>query len=148
MTLLLPLVALCLAMALPAQAAINAQLARALGSPLAATAVSFATGAVAMALVTLAVARDAPLLENAARTPLWILLAGGVLGATYVLGNIVLVPRLGAATLFAFAIAGQLAAALAMDQFGLLGLAVREASPGRLAGALMVLAGAVMVRVL
>jgi transporter family-2 protein len=71
-----------------------------------------------------------------------------VLGTIYVIGNILLVPKLGTAVLFAFAIAGQLLAALVIDQYGLLGLAVRELSLGRIAGVAMVLAGAVMVRVL
>ncbi len=56
--------------------------------------------------------------------------AGGVLGTIYVIGNILLVPKLGTAVLFAFAIAGQLLAALVIDQYGLLGLAVRELSLG------------------
>ena len=147
-TLIFPLLALCAAMVLPVQAAINAQLARGLDNPFAATAVSFATGALAMGVLTLLVSRELPTFGAIAKIPLWVIFAGGVLGTIYVIGNILLVPKLGTAVLFTFAIAGQLLAALVIDQYGLLGLAVREISLGRVAGVAMVLAGAVMVRVL
>lgn len=147
-SLFLPLVALCVAMVLPVQAAINAQLARGLGSPFAATALSFASGAAAMTALTLVLLRGLPPAEAFSRTPLWVLFGGGVLGAGYVLGNILLVPRLGAATLFSAAIAGQLLAAMVIDQYGLLGVAAREISAGRIAGVALVIVGAVMVRVL
>ena len=38
------------------------------------------------------------------------------------------------------------AAAIILDQFGLLGSAVREISPGRIAGALLLIAGVVLIR--
>lgn len=147
-TLLLPLIALLAATALPIQAAINAQLARGVGSPIVAAAISFAAGAVVLALVAVVLVRGLPPVAEIAKTPLWLFVAGGALGTLYVTSNVVLAPKLGAATLFSFAIAGQLLAALAMDQFGLLGLAVRELSIGRIAGAALVLVGALMVRLL
>jgi transporter family-2 protein len=59
-----------------------------------------------------------------------------------------LIPRLGAAALMAFLVAGQLIAGMVIDRIGLLGVAVREISVGRIAGALLLVAGAVMVRYL
>jgi transporter family-2 protein len=148
-SIVLPLCALAAAMALPVQAAINAQLARALGgNPIAATAMSFASGLVLLFALTLLFARDIPPLAQLQKTPWWIFVSGGALGTLYLVGNVVLVPRLGAATLFTFAIAGQLTAALLLDRIGFLGLAVREISVGRLAGAALVVLGAVMVRTL
>jgi bacterial/archaeal transporter family-2 protein len=145
-TFLLPLCGLLAAMLLPVQAAVNAQLARALGNPVAATAVSFGAGFCLLVLLCLVVFRELPPLAQIARIPPWLFFTGGTLGVIYLVGNVVLVPRLGAATLFTFAIAGQLTCALLLDQFGLLGLAVREISLGRVAGAVLVLVGAVMVR--
>jgi transporter family-2 protein len=145
--LLLPLCALAAAMVLPLQAAINGQLARALGgNPIAATAVSFASGLVVLVVLTLTFARDLPPASELARYPLWLFVSGGVLGTIYLASNVILVPRLGAGTVFTFAIAGQLVSALLLDRFGVLGLAVREISLGRIAGAVLVLVGAVMVR--
>ncbi|WP_406855851.1 DMT family transporter [Alsobacter sp. KACC 23698] len=148
LTILLPLVALLAATALPVQAALNAQLARGVGNPILAGAISFAAAAILLAGIVGLFVRDYPSAEQWSRVPLWLFVVGGALGAVYVCANIVLVPRLGAATLIAFAIAGQLIAALLLDQFGLLGLAMREISLGRVAGVALVLVGAVMVRVL
>ena len=47
-----------------------------------------------------------------------------------------------------FAIAGQLLAAMLLDRFGVLGMAVRETTLGRLAGAALLIAGVVLIRVL
>ncbi|MGB3415914.1 MAG: DMT family transporter [Mesorhizobium sp.] len=130
------------------QAPINAELARGLGSTLAAAAISFLSGAIVLGLVTLVVARtqDATI---AWRGPqLWLFVIGGCLGAMYVTTSIVLIPRLGTATLMAFLITGQLIAGIAVDRLGLLGVAVREVSVGRIAGALLLVTGAVMVRYL
>lgn len=142
----LPLCALLAAMALPVQAAINAQLARALGNPVAAVAVSFCAGLVLLIALVLTVFRDLPPAAEIVRIPPWLFVCGGALGVLYLIGNVVLVPKLGAAAMFSFAIAGQLTAALILDKIGFLGLAVREISVGRLAGAVLVMVGAVMVR--
>ena len=80
--------------------------------------------------------------------PLTIILGGGLLGALYVTSNTVLTPRLGVAAVMALGICGQLLAGLLLDRFGLFGLVERELTPGRVSGALMVLAGALMVRFL
>jgi transporter family-2 protein len=77
-----------------------------------------------------------------------LLLGGGLLGALFVTSSIVLTPRIGVAAVVALGIAGQVIASLMLDRFGFLGMAVRELSLGRLAGALMVVAGALMVRFL
>jgi transporter family-2 protein len=59
-----------------------------------------------------------------------------------------LTPRIGVAALMALGIAGQLFTALLIDRFGLFGLAERGLTMGRVSGALLVLAGALMVRAL
>jgi len=128
------------------QAPINAQLARGLGFPLAAAAASFLAGAAALVLVT-AVAAQAQGVPIAWRAPpLWMFIAGGCLGAAYVTAAIILTPKLGAAATMAFIVAGQLMAGLMLDHFGYFGLAVREVSIGRVGGALLLLAGALLIR--
>jgi transporter family-2 protein len=147
-SILLPLCALLAAMVLPIQAAVNARLSMALGNPVAATAVSFGAGLCLLVLLCLVFFRHLPPAGEIAKIPWWLFVTGGSLGVVYLVGNVVLVPRLGAATVFTFAIAGQLTCALLLDRVGFLGLAVREISLGRLAGAVLVLVGAVMVRTL
>jgi bacterial/archaeal transporter family-2 protein len=71
-----------------------------------------------------------------------------LLGAFYVFSNITLTPMIGAAAVMALSVAGQLIAGLALDRVGFMGMAVREITLGRVAGALLLIAGAVMIRVL
>lgn len=131
---------------LAAQAPINAQLARGLGLPIAAAAFSFLSGAVVLWAVTLVVARSQGIaLDFKAPSP-WLFVGGGILGGTYVTISTILIPRLGAAAVMAFLVAGQLIAGMLLDRIGFLGMAVREISLGRVAGALMLVAGALLVR--
>ena len=53
---------------------------------------------------------------------------------------------IGAAALMAFLVAGQLLAGMMVDRVGFLGVAVREISTGRIVGAVLLLAGALMIR--
>ena len=126
------------------QAPINAMLARGLGSAVSAAVVSFAVGLVALAVVALL---TAPRPETAALRALpphaWI---GGLMGAVFVASAAWAAPRLGIAWLLVLTIAGQLAAALVIDHFGLLGAPRQPATAARLAGLALVLAGAALMR--
>lgn len=128
------------------QAPINAQLARGLGLPVAAAAFSFLSGAVVLGVVTLIVTRSQDMaLDWKAPAP-WLFVVGGLLGGAYVTLSTILIPRLGAAAVMAFLVAGQLIAGLFLDRIGFLGMAVREISLGRVAGALLLFAGALLIR--
>ncbi|MEZ5781474.1 MAG: DMT family transporter [Rhizobiaceae bacterium] len=128
------------------QAPINSQLARGLGLPVAAAAFSFLSGAVVLAIVTLVIARAQGVTLDWRAPPPWTFVAGGVLGASYVTISTLLIPRIGAAALMAFLVAGQLIAGMMLDRVGFLGMAVREISIGRMAGAVLLLVGALLVR--
>jgi transporter family-2 protein len=128
------------------QAPINSQLARGLGLPVAAAAFSFLSGAIVLGIATLLVTRTQEIsLDWKAPAP-WLFVAGGVLGGSYVTISTLLIPRIGAAALMALIVAGQLLAGMLMDRIGFLGMAVREISLGRVAGALLLMAGAVLIR--
>ena len=71
---------------------------------------------------------------------------GGLLVATFLALSVFLIPRIGSGTLLCLVVAGQILTALAIDAFGLFGLATRELSPPRILGALLVAVGAVLVR--
>jgi transporter family-2 protein len=131
--------------ALAVQAAINAQLRVVLGTPVLAALASFVVGTVvlaAFALVTRGGRPDAPAVAGA---PWWVW-AGGVIGAVYVTLTVILVPRLGPALLFGTIVAGQMLAALVLDHYGLLGVPTHPVNAGRLAGALLLIAGVVLIR--
>jgi transporter family-2 protein len=128
------------------QAPINSQLARGLGLPVAAAAFSFLSGAVVLGLATMLVTRGQGIsLDWKAPAP-WLFVAGGILGGAYVTISTILIPRIGAAALMAFLVAGQLVAGMLLDRIGFLGMAVREISLGRLVGAVLLMTGALLIR--
>jgi bacterial/archaeal transporter family-2 protein len=139
------ILAMILGAILPIQANVNARLAKVLDSPVMAAFVSFAVGTVALLIYLFITNQFNFQGVNVSRPPWWLWI-GGLLGVFFVAGIVVLVPRLGMALAFSLVIAGQMAAAIILDHFGLLGSAVREISPGRIAGALLLIAGVVLIR--
>ena len=126
------------------QAALNAGLRARVGSVSWAGLISYLGGTVAM-ILALAVSRPAvPTMQMRDTPPLWWL--GGFFGAAYLGVSIVLVPRLGAATVVALVVAGQLLTSLVVDQFGLMDLPTHPFTLSRAAGALLLIAGVVLIR--
>jgi len=130
------------------QGPINAQLAAKVGHPLVAATISFIAGTLALIVVAAFVARDQANFSVIPTLAPYLLVGGGLLGAMYVTSNIVLTPQIGIAAVIALGIAGQMVASLLLDHYGAMGLVARELSVGRMAGAFLVLAGALMVRFL
>ena len=130
------------------QAPINAMLGRGLGMPVAAAFISFLSGALLLALVMAATASFEGRAPDWRGPDLWLYVVGGALGTVYVTTAIFLTPRIGAAAVMAFAVSGQLLAGILLDRIGFLGMAVREISVGRIGGAMMLVAGALMIRFL
>lgn len=142
--LLLPM-ALAAGMALPTQFAINSQLRNAAGGPVLAAGISFLVGTVVLLGATLVVRRAVPDLGPVLNAPWW-MWTGGLLGAGFVLASVILTPRLGAATTIGLFLTGQVIASIIIDHFGLFRVAVQEATPLRLLGALLIVAGVVLVQ--
>lgn len=132
----------------PIQTAINAKLSAGVGGPIVATTISFMAGLAALLVIVAVTTRGALDWDRIGTLPAWLLVSGGFLGATYLSLNVFLVPRIGAGATMGLAIAGQMLAALIIDSQGLFGLALREISTGRSAGAALVVIGAIMVRFL
>lgn len=128
------------------QAPINSRLGRAVGGVQAAT-VSFLVGTVALVLV-LAIARGEvggfTGFAHIGRAPWWAFV-GGLLGAAYVTVAIYAVRALGASGLTAAVIGGQLAISVAIDRFGLLGVARQSVGWQRVLGLLLLAAGVALV---
>jgi transporter family-2 protein len=127
------------------QQAMNANLRTELGSPWWAGLISYLGGTLAM--IAMLVAMREPLLSwstiQRSDPVSW---TGGIFGAIFIGSSILLVPRLGAATLIALLVAGQLLGALAFDHFGLFGIPVHEIGAMRLIGAGLLIAGVVLIR--
>jgi transporter family-2 protein len=129
------------------QGPINAQLAHGLGSPVTAAAASFVAGTVVLILISVA-SQQVQGTSIAWRVPpVWMFVVGGCLGAAFVTCVLVLTPKLGAAATMAFIVTGQLLAGLILDRMGYFDLAVRELTLGRVAGAVLLVIGALMIRV-
>lgn len=144
-SILLPILLVVLAGGMIAlQAPTNVMLARAGGSPLLAALISFAVGTAALFAAWLASGnRPAPAPFGALPWYAWI---GGVYGATYVAIAAYAAPRIGLASLITLGIAGQIAMALWLDHHGALGLARAPVNGAKLLGAVLVVAGVVLVR--
>jgi bacterial/archaeal transporter family-2 protein len=144
-TLLLVLLGLLAGSGIPVQASLNSALRQHLGRPEWATLVNFGVGFVAMAAVLLVQRAALPTAAQVARAPWWTW-TGGALGAFFVFATVVLTPRLGVATSLALILVGQLLSALLLDHAGVLGLATRAITPGRLAGVVLLAAGIFLVQ--
>ena len=130
--------------AISLQAPINAALARELGGPVPAAAVSFGVGFIVLLTIALLQGQGEAFLKLP-QVPTWTLV-GGCLGAWYVLASIWGVSQLGVLTLIAALILGLMSAAIVIDATGALGVAVREVTPSRIAAAVLVMAGLVLSR--
>jgi bacterial/archaeal transporter family-2 protein len=136
--------ALALGAVLPIQAAINARLAKTAGSPVMAAFISFAVGTIAL-MILLIVAGQFNFRFVSSPSPWWVWI-GGLLGTFFVAGIVVLLPRLGVVLSFSLVLAGQMFVAILFDQFGWLGVAVKEISPGKIIGSILLIIGVILIR--
>jgi bacterial/archaeal transporter family-2 protein len=125
------------------QAPVNSRLGRDLGSVQAAT-FSFLVGTVALAILATLFYGGLGSFGQAGRAPAWAWV-GGLLGAVYVTVAILTVRTLGVSGLTAIVITGQLAAAVAIDRFGLLGIAKQPIGASRTVGLVLLVIGVLLV---
>jgi bacterial/archaeal transporter family-2 protein len=84
-----------------------------------------------------------PSLPSIAGTPWWGWL-GGALSAIYAVTMVLLARELGAATLTALAVTGQLVCSVMLDHFGWVGFHEHAAGLGRIVGCLLMVAGVLL----
>jgi transporter family-2 protein len=118
---------------LTVQVGMNATLRKVLDSANLAALVSFLVGTAALIVLLIATRAPLPARETFGAVPWWAWF-GGVLGAFYVASSTVVAVELGATTLLALALLGQLTMALVIDHFGWLGLPENPLTATRLAG--------------
>ncbi|MET0755657.1 MAG: DMT family transporter [Pseudoxanthomonas sp.] len=136
------LLAVFIGMLLPLQALINASLGKQTTGPLFASLASFTVGTIVLCAWWVA---TKPSFNVAAllKVPWWAW-TGGTIGALYVAGATLLIPRMGAAALICAVVFGQVAGSLLLDHYGV--LHARTPIDGlRVVGALLVVAGALLV---
>ena len=129
----------------PFQSAINANLGRGLGHPLWATLASLLVSIVVLLPILLSLRLPLPSLAFISKAPLW-MWAGGAFGVCFISLALMLLPKLGASGFLALALAGQVMASLALDHYGLFGLVERHMTLPRVLGALLLMAGVVLIQ--
>jgi len=139
------LLAVLVGFVLPVQTGVNAQLRASLGHPIATALVSFGVGAVGLLIAILFLRIPVPLADAWARSSWW-QWTGGLLGAIYIAAAIVLAPRVGAATLIAAIVGGQMVASLVLDHYGWVGFPEHPITGLRLAGAVLVMLGVALIQ--
>ena len=130
---------------LPLQGAFNARLGRALGSAFWAAGVSAGLTALLLGIAGLALTRSLPRMDTLSDLPPWAWL-GGVCGFFIMAGITLAAPRLGAAGMVAFVVAGQVIFSIVIDRFGLFGMAAQPISLQRMLAAAMFLGGAILIK--
>ncbi len=125
------------------QAPVNARLGREIGALQAAT-VSFTVGTLALILVTALSSGGLSGIGSATKAPWWALI-GGVLGAFYITVALLTVRTLGLSGLTAVVVTGQLAIAVVVDRFGLLGIPRQHIDASRILGLVLLVVGVVLV---
>jgi bacterial/archaeal transporter family-2 protein len=128
---------------MPFQAGLNAELTRHLGHPYLTAFISLFLGAFFVACIVL-VQGGFGELKKIFDTPPYLFL-GGVLGALFVGSSLFLFPKLGATTLIASFVTGQLIGSLIIDHLGLLGAVQHPLSLNRLFGVFLLFTGLFLV---
>jgi transporter family-2 protein len=137
--------ALAAGMFMPVQAGINARLAGVADGAITAAFISFLVGTLVLGLVLAAMGQGVPVSRAWPVSPWWYW-CGGALGAFFVTATVILAPRIGAGAMVAFTLAGQLAASMLLDNFGLLGFPHIPFDFKRLMGSLLLAAGVYLIR--
>lgn len=138
---------LLLGMLLPLQAGSNNTLRHFLQDPVKAALVSFLSGTIALALYVLLTRPSLPPVSVLSQVPWWAWVTGGLCGACYITCTILIVPKLGVATMFSLIITGQMMVAMVMDHFGILGFPLHPITPWRVMGVMFLILGVVMIRI-
>jgi transporter family-2 protein len=137
--------ALAAGMFMPVQAGINTRLASVVGGSIVAAFVSFLVGTLVLGAVLAATGQGVPVARAWPQTSWWYWV-GGALGAFFVTATVILAPRIGAGSMVALTLAGQLIASMVLDNYGLLGFPEIAFGAKRMIGILLLGAGVYLIR--
>lgn len=126
--------------AITLQAGMNAQVGKMLGHPLWATLVSLTVSVISVVPLLVAFRVTPPTLSGLDAAPWWVWL-GGALGAFFITVALTTAPQLGAVVFVSAVVMGQTIASILLDQFAVAGFPSRPVTIGRVAGAMLVVAG-------
>lgn len=130
------------------QSGSNSTLNKRLEHPLASATVVYLGGLTALALGWLGAQLlgrgGLPAADRAAQVPWWGWI-GGTLGLAFVFGTLLVAPKVGAAVYTAFSVTAAVITSLLLDHFGWMGFQQHHAGPGRIGGAVLIIAGLALI---
>ena len=132
----------------PLQSGSNSALQKALQAPIVSALLVYCVGAVCLILCIPFIGfpfRDA--VGKLGRLPWWVFI-GGACNALFLVSTLLVTKKLGSATFTTIVVIAAVITSLLLDHFGLFGLKVRQATPLRLAGGVVAIAGVVMIALL
>ncbi len=127
----------------PLQSATNAELNKRLDQPIWACLLVYATGLIGLLLVMAAMRQAFPA-GRASGVPWWAW-TGGVISIGSTMAGLTMAQKLGSGLFTAANLTAAVVMSVALDHFGLLGMRQHTASPGRLAGCALLIAGVWLV---
>jgi transporter family-2 protein len=131
---------------LPVQAVLNTKLGKQTGGPMISSLLSFLVGLIGLLIINLVTNYTAFSNMKLLSVSPWYVWMGGLLGAIYVTVIIFVNQQQGVALTFALVVAGQIFISLLIDHFGLFGSIVRPVSIPKVIGALLIIAGLVLIK--
>ncbi len=137
-------VALLAGAANPFQSGTNAQLNKQLGAPLWATVVVYVTGLLGVLLVLLFARERLPAAEQVMGVNWWAWL-GGLISIASTMAGLMLAQKLGSGVFTGLSLTASLVMSVMLDHMGWIGFKQHTASPARLAGCALMVAGVWMV---
>lgn len=129
---------------LPVQAGFNTRVGKLVDSPIWASLLSFAIGALALLIYAL-LSKTTIQLTSLKSVPVHYWMAG-LFGAFYVTVVLLAFPKLGAALTFGLIVTGQLMISVLLDHFAVLVPAQHSINAYRVVGMLLIVAGVVIIR--
>lgn len=142
---ILILIALIIGGFLSVQGSINAHLSSYLKHPLQASLTNFLVGTVILIVLNMVLRPGIPSGAEMKSIP-WYLYLGGAIGAMFVTSVVLLIPKIGVATMLAASIAGQLIIASIIDHFGFFNVSEHPFSLSRAIGIIMLLGGILLIQ--
>ena len=128
----------------PFQSAANAQLNREVGAPLWTGVVVYATGLLGVLLLLVLMRESIPSGATIARVSAWSW-TGGLISVVSTMAGLMLAQRMGSGVFTGLTVTASIVTSLLIDQLGVFGFRHQAASPMRLAGAGLMIAGTWLV---
>lgn len=130
---------------LAVQGSMNAQLGGYLKHPLQASFTNFLVGTICLLLVNLVLRTELPKMNVLAQIPIY-LFAGGILGAIFVSSVVILIPKIGVATMLGATIGGQMIVASIIDHYGWFNVSIQPISLGKVFGIILIIGGVFLIQ--